>query len=254
MALLQAQARLERAGVVGDRHRRQFHVGKRRLVEQTDLLGFIGQLTDGFAERLAEFLVALFQEIIRIFLEELQVELEHAVAMAELVRVRRRKSGDLLRHIHQSLPGDSEHLIAPRNRKQSGLVPGKRLAALIGGGVEIDRVADAKCKNLVDRERLLAQYRPDVAGLLTGQRHHQVERERRIGNRGFDFSVKVLFEPFHIRRIRHSSLPRDQRRCVRRLIIAATITGCARFRNKNLTPMPTRCVRAKHRFTLAFAR
>src|ERR1700730_19029193 len=99
MALLQAQTRLEAAGVVGDRYRRQFHVGNRRLVEQTDLLGLVGQLTDGFAERLAEFLVALFEEIIRIFLEELQVELEHAVAVAELVRGRYRKSRDMLRHI-----------------------------------------------------------------------------------------------------------------------------------------------------------
>jgi hypothetical protein len=199
-------------------------------------------------------LLVFFEEIIRIFLEELQVELEHAVAVAELVRVRHRKSGDLLRHIQQGLPGDGEHLVAPRNSKQSGLVPRKRLAAFTVGRVEIDRVADAKCENLIDRKRLLAKYRPDVAGFLTSKRHYQVERERRIRNRGFDFSVKVLFEPFHIRRIRHSSLPRDQRRCVRRLVLAATITGCSHFRNKNLTPVPTRCVRAKDRFTLAFAR
>jgi hypothetical protein len=133
----------------------------------------------------------------------------------------------MLRHIQQRLPRDGEHPVAPRISKQISLVPGKGLAALVGG-LEIDRVADTKCKNLIQRQRLLAQYRPDVAGLLTRQRHQQVERERRMGNRGFNFSVEIFLEPFHIRSIRHGSLPSDrrwQRHCIKvlQLLVAPRV-------------------------------
>ena len=179
-ALHQALARDEVAGVVGDCDRRQLHVRQRRLVEQADLLGLDGQFADAPGKRFAELLVALFEKVIRVILEELQIELEHAVAMAELVRVRNRKSRNELRHVHQRLAGNGEHLVTSRDRQQRGLVLRECLPATIWR-LEIDGVADAEREDAVQRQlRLLAQDRPDVTGLLTGQRNQQIQRERRF--------------------------------------------------------------------------
>ena len=89
-------------------------------------------------KRFAEFLVALFEKVVRVFLEELQIELEQAVATAELVRIRNRKSRNELRHVHQRLAGDDEHIVTSRDHQQRGLVLRECLAALVGGGIEID--------------------------------------------------------------------------------------------------------------------
>jgi hypothetical protein len=137
----------------------------------------------------------------------LQIELEHAVAAAELVRVRHRKSRNKLSHLHQRFAGDGEHPVASRDRQQRGLVLGECLAATIRR-LEINGVADAEREDAVQRQlRLPAQDRPDVTGFLTGQRNHQIQRERRARNRPFDFRVKILLEPFHIRNIRHDRIP-----------------------------------------------
>ncbi len=89
--------------------------------------------------------------------------------MAELVRVRKRKSRNELRHVHQRLAGDDEHIVTSRDRQQRGLVLGECLAATIRR-LEINGVADAEREDAVQRQlRLLAQDRPDVTGLLTDQ-------------------------------------------------------------------------------------
>lgn len=195
-ALLEPFARDEAAGVIGDGDCRHLHVGELRPALQAGARLRVAQLADGLREAVDEDGVVLLQEVGRLGLEELQVELKDAVAVTELVRVLYGplEAGDELRHVEERLPCDAEHLLPVR--------PGDQLALILGEGAPaaatrlgVNGIADAQLENAVDAEVSLAQGGPDVAGLLAGNGREHVERERRAMQRGLDLGTELLFEP-----------------------------------------------------------
>src|SRR5712672_3810184 len=152
-ALLQSLACLEisEADVVDDRNEGGFHVGQRRLVRKAELPDGPLELLHCLLEADTEILPALLQEEIRIAAEELQVGLEDAVTVHELVRLPTQTPIGLdsgcFAHLPQQLMGEIEHPLSVRSGDQRGLV--LRESTPVGS---IERIADTEPQNFRARQ------------------------------------------------------------------------------------------------------
>lgn len=193
--LLQPLGWVEGAPVVGDGDVAELQVGQLGLVLQPGPA--LGRLQFGEAEPEAavEIHPTLFQEVVGIGFEMLQVVLEDAIASAEFLWVRRGApvGGDELGHLDQGEAADGEHRLATRVGSQLGLVFGKGLAPPVGG-CEVDGVADTELEHPLYR-KTPPQGVPQVTGLLTGDGGEQVGREGGAGNGRIQFSLELPLEP-----------------------------------------------------------
>ena len=214
VALLQALGRVVAPGVVGDRDPCHLGIAERGLALPADPPQRRLELADAAGERGVEVGVAAREEVVGVGLEELQVELEDAEAVAELVGARRGAAivRDVGRHVDQALARDLEHAIALRRLQQLGLVL-REGAPPAAGRRRVDRVADAELEDARGRQSLAAQPRPDPAGLLARDRGDHVDAERRSGDGRLDLRLELALEPERVLGIGHVvlSLPISNR-------------------------------------------
>jgi hypothetical protein len=142
MSLPEPLGRLEAAGVVGDAHGGQLQIAERAALLEAQLAQPAPQLLQRHRQCGVEVLVAALQEVVGVAQEELQIALEDAEAMAELVRPpgHRGEAGHMLGHVDQGLVGDREHLRAAGSGQQLGTGLRKGAPAL----VRVQRIAHAQ--------------------------------------------------------------------------------------------------------------
>ena len=204
VALLQALRGVVAPAVVGDRDRGHLRIGERGFRLPADALQRRAQRVDALGERSAEVGIAPLEEVVGISLEELQVELEDAEAMAELVGSAAERWRGCSPPRRRAWRGSRTS--GRRRHRQRSALSFKRARPPVGVASIV-----SPTRLRMRRQCLAAQRRPDPAGLLAGERDDHVDAERRARHGGLDRWLELLLEPEGILRVRH--VPRFRSRC-----------------------------------------
>ena len=193
VALPEAERKLRRTFVVSDRDEHLFSIRQRRLVRPALSLHCLLQLFNALRQAGGKVLPLFLQEIIRIRFVELEVVLKDAEAVAEFIGIAHRAgvTANVLRHVHQRLPGDAEHLGAARRAEQMVLRLREGAAAAVG----IERVAHTKAENVLFGQAFIDQRAPDISCLLLRDGREHIHAKRRVAHARGDAIVKGLLKP-----------------------------------------------------------